>query len=233
MQDEDATRNTQDAKRNPTPFVSLQGTEAAQPRPIAAIVLAAGTSSRHGGTNKLLLPFRDGTVIRSTVQVVRNAGIAHVVVVTGHERQRIEAALATLPVTFVHNPRYREGEMLSSIKAGLTHLQATDAEAAFIVPGDQPLLPAWLLRRIRQAFEQGCGEIIAPKFGDVRGHPVLIARRWWPAALALPDGAQMRMLLRANPQAVAHILVNTDAVLLDVDTPEAYQRALERSGIEN
>lgn len=206
---------------------------AARPQPVAAIILAAGTSSRHRGTNKLLLPFRDGTVIRSTVQAVRNAGIVHVVVVTGHERERIEAALTTLPVMFVYNPRYREGEMLSSIKAGLTHLEEMDVEAAFITPGDQPLLPPWLFRRMQQAFVQGCGEIIAPKFGETRGHPVLVARRWWPAALALPDGAQMRTLLRANPQAVAHILVNTDAVLLDVDTPEAYQRVLERLGIEN
>lgn len=206
---------------------------AAQPQPVAAVVLAAGTSSRYGGANKLLLPFRDGTVIRSTVQIVRNAGIVHVVVVTGHERRRIEAALANLPVTFAYNPRYREGEMLSSVKAGLTYLGETDAEAAFITPGDQPLLPAWLFQRMQRAFVQGCGEIIAPKFGEVRGHPVLVARRWWPSALALPDGAQMRTLLRANPQAVAHILVNTDTVLLDVDTPEAYQRALERSGIEN
>ncbi|BCX05367.1 MAG: hypothetical protein KatS3mg053_3305 [Candidatus Roseilinea sp.] len=200
----------------------------AQPKPVAAIVLAAGTSSRYSGANKLLLPFGDGTVVRSTVQAVHNAGIVHVVVVTGHERERIQAALASLPVAFAHNPRYREGEMLSSIKAGLTYLEETEVEAVFIVPGDQPLLPVWLFRRMQQAFEQGCGEIIAPKFGDVRGHPVLIARRWWPAALALPDGAQMRMLIRANPQAVAHILVNTDVVLLDVDTPEAYRQALER-----
>ncbi|GIV85017.1 MAG: hypothetical protein KatS3mg052_2024 [Candidatus Roseilinea sp.] len=196
--------------------------------PVAAIVLAAGTSSRHRGVNKLLLPFRDGAVIHCAVRAARDAGIAPLVVVTGHQRERIEAALAGLPVTFAHNPRYREGEMLSSIKVGLARLEGTDVEAAFIVPGDQPLLPTWLFRRMQQAFVQGCGEIIAPKFGAVRGHPVLIARRWWPMALALPDGAQMRALLHAHPQAVAHILVNTDEVLLDVDTPEAYQQALGR-----
>ncbi len=208
---------------------ATQETRVVRSQPMAAVVLAAGTSSRYGGANKLLLPFEDGTVIRSVVQTVRKVGPSHLVVVTGHECERVEAALEALPVTFVHNPRYREGEMLSSIKAGLAYVQATEAEAAFIVPGDQPLLPAWVFQRLQQAFERGCGEIVAPKFGAVRGHPVLIARRWWPAALDLPDGAQMRMLLRANPQAVAHVLVNTDAVLLDVDTPEAYQQALERS----
>ncbi|MFN4293554.1 MAG: NTP transferase domain-containing protein [Thermoflexales bacterium] len=202
--------------------------KAARAGPVAAIVLAAGTSSRYPGANKLLLPFRDGAVIHSAVRAARDAGIAPLIVVTGHERERIEAALAALPVTFAHNPRYREGEMLSSIKIGLAQLEDADVAAAFIVPGDQPLLPTWLFRRMHQAFVQGCGEIIAPKFGAMRGHPVLIARRWWRMALALPDGAQMRALLQANPQAVAHILVNTDAVLLDVDTPEAYQQALGR-----
>ncbi|MCS7055530.1 MAG: nucleotidyltransferase family protein [Thermoflexales bacterium] len=201
-------------------------------KPIAAIVLAAGTSSRYQGANKLLLPFKGSTVIRNTVQAAHDAGIAHLVVVTGHERERIEAELRTLPVTFVHNSHYLEGEMLSSVKAGLAYLEGSDVQAAFITPGDQPLLPAWLFRRMRQAFEQGCGAIIAPKFGERRGHPVLIGRQWWPAARALPEGAQMRALLRDHPQAVAHILVNTDAVLLDVDTPEAYRQALERSRSE-
>jgi len=196
---------------------------------MAAIILAAGMSSRYGGANKLLLPFPDVPVVRRVAQTALDAGIGHVAVVTGHDRERIEAALANMPLSFVHNPRYREGEMLSSVKAGLVHLQGSAAEAAFIVPGDQPLLSVGIFQRMRQAFEQRCGEIVAPRFGAVRGHPVLIARRWWPAALALPDGAQMRALLRANPQVVAHLLVNTDAVLLDVDTPEAYHLALERA----
>jgi len=204
--------------------------EEVRSEPLAAVVLAAGMSSRYGGANKLLLPFLDGPVVRRVVQTVLDAGIGHIAVVTGHDRERIEAALASMSLTFVHNPHYREGEMLSSVKAGLAHLQGSAAEAAFIVPGDQPLLPVSIFRRMRQALEQRCADIVAPKFGAVRGHPVLIARRWWPAVLALPDGARMRMLLRANPQAVAHLLVNTDAILLDVDTPEAYRLALERAG---
>lgn len=197
-------------------------------REVAAIVLAAGTSSRYDGANKLLLPFGSEPVVRRVVSTVLAAGLSEVVVVTGHQRERVEEALAGLPIAFVHNPRYREGEMISSIKAGLVHLASSDAHAALIVLGDQPLLPAWIIRRIVRAYMQGCGEMIAPRFGALRGHPVLIARPWWPAALALSDGEPMRALLRAHPQAVAHILVNTDAVLQDVDTPEAYQQALDR-----
>jgi len=199
--------------------------------PFAAVILAAGLSSRYGGgSNKLLLPFRDSTVIRCVAQTVLRAVVEHVVVVTGHERERIEAALSDLPLRFVHNLRYREGEMSSSIKAGLEDLEPTPAVGAFIVPGDQPLLPAWVFRRLREAFLNGCGSILVPCHGARRGHPVLLGRAWWLAVQALPDGMPVRALLRAHPQAVAHLLVNTDAVLLDVDTPEAYQRALARAG---
>lgn len=195
---------------------------------IAAIVLAAGTSTRYGGPNKLLLPFSKTTVLRHAVGTVMDAGVQDVLVVTGHQREHIEAALHGLPITFVHNPRYAEGEMVSSIKAGLTQLDRGDADAALIVLGDQPLLPGWVIQRLVEAYCFNCADIIAPKFGAVRGHPVLIARGWWREAQALPDGAPMRTLLNAHAGAVAHLLVNTDAVIKDVDTPELYAEAVGR-----
>jgi molybdenum cofactor cytidylyltransferase len=201
---------------------------------IAAIVLAAGTSSRYGGPNKLLLPFSATTVLRHSVGTVLDAGVQRPLVVTGHQREQIEAALHGLPVAFVHNPRYAEGEMVSSIKAGLAQLDSGDADtdAALIVLGDQPQLPGWVIRRLAEAYRLNCADIIAPKFGVVRGHPVLIARRWWRDAQALPDGAPMRTLLATHPEAVAHVLVNTDAVIKDVDTPELYAEAMQAVGSE-
>jgi molybdenum cofactor cytidylyltransferase len=197
-------------------------------KPIAAIVLAAGLSSRYGnGVNKLLLPFADGTVLRHVLNTVIAAQVDHVVVVTGHMRGQVEAALLNMPATFVHNPRYAEGEMVSSTQAGLRHLESTSAQAAMIVLGDQPLMPASILRRLMQAYRNGCGSILAPMFNGTRGHPVLLDRQWWPAALALPDGAPMRQLLKAHPAHVVHLLVNTDVVLKDVDTPALYDEALE------
>ncbi len=192
---------------------------------IAAIVLAAGTSSRYGGENKLLQPFGGGSVVRTVVQCMRDGGVAHVIVVTGHQPAEIRAALAGIDVTFAHNERYRAGEQVSSVKAGLTAAAALGAEAALIMLGDMPLLPATLVRRITRAYLLGCGDIIAPRFGAIRGHPVLIARRLWPEAHALPDGAPMRRLLESHPRDVALLQVNTDRVLRDVDTPELYQEA--------
>ena len=68
--------------------------------------------------------------------------------------------------------------------------------------------------------------IIAPRFQGQRGHPVLLHRRFFEEALALPNGAFLRELLKRHPEAVTHLQVNTDFVLRDVDTPEAYAQAL-------
>lgn len=178
--------------------------------------------------NKLLLPFADGTVVRHVVNTVIAAQVDHIIVVTGHQREQVEATLSNMPATFIHNPRYAEGEMVSSTQAGLRHLESTNTHAAMIVLGDQPLMPASILRRLMEAYRNGCGSIIAPMFDGTRGHPVLLDRQWWPAALALPDGAPMRQLLRAHPQHVVHLLVNTDVVLKDVDTPALYDEAMEQ-----
>lgn len=196
------------------------------PMRIAAVVLAAGSAMRFG-SNKLVLPFGDSTVIAHTVRVALQAGAQPVVVVTGYEQARVCAALADLPVQFAHNARYAEGEMILSAQVGLRALLETDAIAAFIVLGDMPLVPTWVFERLATAYRQRCGTVIAPMFAGQRGHPVLLGRSWWDAALALPSTAPLRTLLHEHPRAVAHVLVNTDAVLRDVDTPELYAEALQ------
>ncbi len=195
----------------------------------AALILAAGVSSRFGA-NKLLLPFGQTSVVRASTTNALGSRARPVVVVTGHEQPAIARALDGLPVSFVHNPAYQAGEMLSSIKVGLDWLSQRSAppDAALIALADQPLIPSPVFDRLLAAFERGCGDVIAPRFrhDGPRGHPVLIARRLWPAVLALPAGANVRDLLAAQPEAVTHLIVNTDAVLRDVDTPEAYREAL-------
>jgi len=196
-----------------------------------AIVLAAGSSSRFGGVNKLLLPFGTLTVVERVIRTVHEAHIERVVVVTGHQREAVEAALAQERCEFVHNPRYIEGEMISSIQVGLRHLLPAAVGVALIVLGDQPLLPAAIVRRLVEAYTFGCGSILAPRFDAQRGHPVLIARQFWDEALKLPDGAPMRTLLARHPADVAHLLVNTDTVLRDVDTPALYAEAIRAEAI--
>ncbi len=206
---------------------------------ISAIVLAAGMSSRYGSQNKLLLPFGEGSVVRCTVQAVLQTKVDQVLVITGHDCEKIEAALIDLPVSFVYNPHYREGEMLSSIQTGLRHLMSNPkteavsetASVCMIVLGDQPLLQVSLVQRLIRAFDRNCGEIIAPRFQNLRGHPVLMARKWWASALAIPPGHNLRDLLKAHPEAVSFLQVNSDIILRDVDTPEAYAEVCALAGV--
>jgi len=192
---------------------------------IAAMILAAGTSSRYG-ENKLLLPFGETSVLRTTVTHILAAGPDETIVVTGHEAERIEAEVRDLPVRIVHNPDFREADMISSIQAGLRALEPTNAAAALIALGDMPMLPSEIAATLMRMHRLGCGDIVAPRFGEQRGHPVLIARRFWAEALAIPPRTPLRVLLAAHPESVALLQVNTDRVLRDVDTPALYSEAL-------
>jgi molybdenum cofactor cytidylyltransferase len=197
---------------------------------IAVLLLAAGTSSRYGnGVNKLLLPFGEATVIETSARALLAADVGPLTIITGHQPDMLEAAVRDLPVRILHNPNFRQGEMISSIQTGLRQLQTSDAEVVLIALGDMPLLPGRVVRRLVQAFALGNGAMVAPRFRGQRGHPVLIARRLWDEALALPAGSPMRKLLEAHPSAVAYLEVATPFVLQDVDTPELYQQAVATS----
>ena len=204
---------------------------------VAIIVLAAGMSRRYGA-NKLLLPFGAGTVISTVISRVTQSSARPIVVVTGHQAEHVQAELhARLPnatLTFVHNPDYAIGEMLSSVKTGLRFLLPGPADAAMVVLGDQPLIRLDVIERLRIAYEQNCGDLIAPRFGmnGQRGHPVLIGRRWWNDVLALPAESNVRDLLRANLASLVHMVVSDDSILGDVDTPDAYQEALAHASVE-
>jgi molybdenum cofactor cytidylyltransferase len=199
---------------------------------IAAIVLAAGTSSRYG-ENKLLLPFAGTSVLRTAITHILAAEPDETIVITGHEAESITAEVRDMSVRTVHNPAYREADMISSIQAGLRALESTTAQAALIALGDMPLLPSEIVSKLMRMYRLGCGEIIAPRFGDQRGHPVLIARRLWAEALAIPPRTPLRVLLAAHMNTVALLQVTTDRILRDVDTPALYREALAVKKVES
>ncbi len=196
---------------------------------VGAVVLAAGRSTRMGQP-KLLLPWDRRTVIEAVVERLRGAHLSEIVVVTGHERKRVEAALAGQPVRFAYNPDYAAGEMISSVQAGLRALSPTTS-ACLLVPGDQPLLRGRVVWQVLHAYARGLGRIVAPSYRGRRGHPVLIDRLFWPALLALGPDQAPRDVIRANGDAVHHVEVNSDWVLRDIDTPEEYEQALREAGL--
>lgn len=200
--------------------------DAVERMPIAAIVVAAGLSTRMRAP-KQLLPYGRHTVIEQIGSVLLECQLAEVVVVTGHERQAVEAKLADWPVRPVFNSRYQSQEMLSSVQCGLLAL-APAVQAALIVLGDQPQLESIVVKMLIEAYQRGAGRLIIPSFQMRRGHPILIDRIYWPEILALDANETLRQVIDTHADEIHYVLVETNSILSDIDTPEDYQRELRR-----
>ncbi len=190
---------------------------------VAALVLAAGRSSRMGTINKLLINVDGKPMVRHAVDAVREAGLDPVIVVTGHERERVEAALAGLPVRLVHNPAYAEG-LSTSLKAGLAAVPP-DADGVLIGLGDMPQVRADDIERLVVAFNPVEGRaIVVPVRNGKRGNPVLWAKRFIPEMQKVAGDVGARHLIGAYPEAMAEVEMPSDGVLTDIDTPQALAR---------
>jgi molybdenum cofactor cytidylyltransferase len=183
----------------------------------AAVVLAAGKSSRMG-SNKLLLPFFGKTVLGTTLDALRGV---ETVVVTGHRPEELEEALSRYSVEVVHNPRHEEG-MTTSFQAGL---RAADADAVFLVLGDQVGLDRRMLSAMVQVLvEDEDAVIVSPRYGDRQGHPVLFRRSLFYEILSLKPGEPLRDVVMRHED--GHRYVEGDVwTVIDMDTPEEYEAA--------
>lgn len=200
-------------------------------RPVAAIVLAGGLSRRMG-QSKVLMPWAGGrTIIEHIVQQLIQARVDHIAVITGHRSAEVAQKVAPYEVETVHNPDYATGEMLSSVKAGLESLPA-HISAAMVVLGDQPRIQPRTVQQVMSAYALGDGDIVAPSYQMRRGHPILIDRKYWRELLALPVDGAPRDVINAHKDAIAYVVVDTDSVLRDVDTPEAYREERRRAGLD-
>jgi molybdenum cofactor cytidylyltransferase len=191
-------------------------------RPVTAAVLAAG-QSRRMGRNKLLLPWGETTVLGQTLSNLTGSAVHDVVVVSGHDPGPVEGIAADHGAAWLHNPDYREGEMLSSLQLAVRSTAPRTA-AVLVVLADQPMVGPETIDRLLVAFWQGQGEIVAPVYEGQRGNPVLIGRPFFDELLALPAGAAPRDLLGRHPEAIHLVEVETAAVLQDLDEPDQYER---------
>jgi molybdenum cofactor cytidylyltransferase len=189
-------------------------------RRIAAIVLAAGRSTRMGGPNKLLAEISGKPLVRIAVEQALASRARPVIVVTGHQRDKVEAALAGLDVRFVHNPNFADG-LSTSVKAGLAALPA-EADGAIVCLGDMPQVTAPLIDKLTAAFDPEKGALVViPVIDSKRGNPVVWARRFFPELMAIDGDIGARHLIGRYPEAVAEVALTDTAALVDVDTPDA------------
>jgi molybdenum cofactor cytidylyltransferase len=187
---------------------------------IAAIVLAAGTSTRMG-RQKLTLPMADGRpLVRVAVEQVLAAGVDDTVVVLGGDAEAVSLALAPLPVRTVVNPRYAEGQS-TSLRAGLDALRP-GTDAAVIALGDQPLPDPDVIRRLVKAFRMSGCPIAAPVYRNGRGNPVLFAAALFGELRAVTGDRGGREVIARDPGRVAEVPVDAP-MPADIDTPEDYE----------
>lgn len=186
---------------------------------IAAVVLAAGLSTRMG-RQKLLLPLGDKPVVRWSVEAVLSH-VQDVVVVTGRETAAVREALAGLSVRFAENPAPESGQS-SSIAVGVGALSPA-TRTALIVLGDQPRTPRSVVPALLAARDRTGKAVIVPVYRGVRGTPVLFGAEVFAELRALSGDAGARAVVTARPERVEAVEVDSP-MPVDVDTPEDLAR---------
>jgi molybdenum cofactor cytidylyltransferase len=196
-------------------------------RRVAALVLAAGTSSRMGGPNKLLSEVGGVTMIERAVRAALDSRCTQAVVVTGWQAELVESAFEAVPalkeVTVVRNPEFAAG-LASSLRCAVASLPET-LDAAVVQLADMPWVCASHIDRLLEAFDPRQPAIVVPVRDGRRGHPVLWPRRFFPAIGGLTGDFGARELLLRHASEVHEVPFDTDAIFEDVDTPAELDRA--------
>jgi len=186
---------------------------------IAAVVLAAGASTRFG-RSKQLLDWHGKPLVAHVADVALEAGLDPVIVVLGCDAEQVYPVLEDRPVEKLINWRWEEG-MSTSVQTGLSAVPP-HIEGALFLQCDQPLIRPDLLRRLVTRFRETRSAIVHPAHGDQRGTPVLFPRRFF-AELARVGGDQGgRVLIKRHPGEAITVPVDDPDVFIDVDTPTDY-----------
>jgi molybdenum cofactor cytidylyltransferase len=185
---------------------------------IGAVVLAAGASTRMG-QNKLLLPIEGEAMVHRTVRRVRDAGCDPIVVVTGHESERVREVLAPLGVIFARSPNPK-GPTSASLHAGLRAMPE-DVSAALVMLADMVQVTTPMLRALVESSAMGNAPLDVSRYGDVLAPPLVFTRALWPELLAWQGEGCGKQVVRAHECEAQMHDWSMDA-LQDVDTPQDY-----------
>lgn len=195
---------------------------------VAALLLAAG-ESRRMGTAKALLSWKGTPLLRYQIDQLTQAGVSEVIVVLGHEAERLlPLAEGALGVTVVVNPDYRQGRT-TSIRAGLERVPSA-CDGVMVLAVDQPRRAA-ILRRLVEEFERRPSAIVAPEYQGRGGHPAIFARGLLDEMRAITEEKRgLREVTQRRRAELRRVPFETPEVLLDINTPEEYRDAAARYG---
>ncbi len=217
------------------PLPRAEATRAAEPKPeakpqgprIGALLLAAGQSQRMGGPNKLLAELDGVPMVAHVARRLLASRARPIIAVLGNQADAVDAALGRLPVERVRNPEFAGG-LSTSLKRGITALPS-DLDGVIVCLGDMPLISGRHLDRLIAAFNPLEGRaIVVPTRRGKRGNPVLWSSRFFPEMAALAGDVGAKHLIGEHAELVAEVEMDDDAVLVDIDTPEALDALRQR-----
>ena len=192
---------------------------------IPGILLSAGLSTRMGEP-KQLLPFGNNTMIETIIDNMLESKLDEVIVVIGHESEKVREKIQDKPVKVAFNPNYQQG-MLTSAQCGVQALpDRTDAFALMLV--DQPFITSDLINRVVDAYNDSNKGIALPSYNYRRGHPAIFSRCYATDILTLDaESGGIRSLFKTNADDIHYVIVDTNHVLRDIDYRKDYEEALK------
>lgn len=193
---------------------------------ISIIVLAAGLSRRMGLANKLLLPFQGKTMLEITLDHLQELPDMEIIVVLGHEADRIQPLLENRSLKIILNGDYANG-MTSSIQAGVRSV-SVQSVGFMICLSDMPLIQTSDYQKLADVFldkrQTEPHVIVQPVFEGIPGNPIIFSNIYKPDILALDFPEGCKPIVQANQTFVQQVDVGTDAVLRDADTEDAFEQ---------
>ncbi|HEX6484535.1 MAG TPA: molybdenum cofactor cytidylyltransferase [Ktedonobacteraceae bacterium] len=206
-----------------------------QPHSTAAIILAAGSSSRMGGgRHKLLLPLHDRPVLAHVIDATLASQAHPVVIVLGHQAEQVRTKIFTdkihQKIIIVENPDYLQG-MSTSMHLGIQVLISNgytkSVDSALIVLGDQPLITPHVIDSLITTYRTTGKRIVAPLYDGKRGSPVLFDKSYFPELLEISGDEGGRKVVERHREDVEVVEISNTVANFDVDTWEAYQQVLQ------
>jgi molybdenum cofactor cytidylyltransferase len=196
-----------------------------QPKPLAAVILAAG-ESRRMGVPKALLPCRDGkTFVAHLLEVTRHPRIGITRIVVGAHADEIRKNLPVWLSSIVVNSAWRKGQ-LSSIQAAIRSLPAGETGGLLLCPVDHPLVSAPLIAQLIATSDASAKPIVLPTYRGRRGHPVIFRASLYDELLAASPEVGARQVVWAHAPDVLEMPTDIEGVVLNLNDPGALERGL-------
>ncbi len=189
---------------------------------IGAVVLAGG-HSRRMGQPKINLAWGETTVLGQIVQVLAKTPVGEIVIVTGPVAALPQPGWERLALRQISISQAEPGEMLDTFQMGLKQI-SPQAEAALVVLGDQPQIEVDVVRALLRAFEADQPALLIPSYRQRRGHPWLVRQDLFGQLFALRAPSTLRDFLQQHAGLIRYLVVDTESVLQDLDTPQDYDR---------